>query len=60
MPFIKIELKEKEKECNHPEHNPPSHIYLKDGDYTWECPNCGKQQSFTHCNLTSKKEFYIS
>lgn len=51
MPFIKQKLYDKEDgPCNHPEHNPPAMIVLKSGEYTWKCPNCGKEQSFTIYN----------
>lgn len=32
--------------CQHPEHNPPSHMVLSPGEYTWKCPSCGEEQSF--------------
>lgn len=45
MPFIKKEpLK---KICTSPEHNPPMHIYLEPGIYTWKCPVCGEEITFT-------------
>jgi len=26
--------------CRHPDHNPPSHMYLPNGQYEHECPGC--------------------
>lgn len=34
-------------QCRHPEHNPPCHIYLNDGNYQYTCPSCGHIQTFT-------------
>lgn len=43
MPFVKsVPI---EPTCVHPEHKPPSHVVLKPGLHTWECPGCGKQQT---------------
>jgi len=55
MPFIRKELlKDENKPCLCPEHNPPSNIVLEPGTYTWKCPSCGKEQTFTvpivYCN----------
>lgn len=51
MPFIPLPDEDKDKwdrePCRNPEHNPPSHIYLKPGRYIWECPGCGVQMPFT-------------
>jgi len=48
MPFVKSEpFKESDIPCAHFEHNPPTLIYQKPGNYTWECPICGEQQSYT-------------
>lgn len=50
MPFIKHdELKNSWsfKKCNSREHNPPAHIVLKPGIYTYKCPTCGKETTFT-------------
>lgn len=47
MPFIKEEPFTKEKQCISEEHNPPMHMYLEPGHYTWKCPSCGKEESFT-------------
>jgi hypothetical protein len=32
------------KQCRHPEHNPPGHICLDPGIYEWTCPSCGRTQ----------------
>ena len=50
MPFIKYEPLDPDhkvsgqirKRCRSREHNPPSHIVLRDGKHTWECPECGE------------------
>jgi|GEM_PF-4764016 len=34
------------KICNHPEHNPPSHMVYQPGEYEWVCPGCGKVTKF--------------
>jgi hypothetical protein len=49
MPFINVKKFgwDKPKHCTHPEHNPPSHIVLEPGIYTWKCPRCCKEQTFT-------------
>lgn len=44
MPLKKI--KEPEKVCLSPEHNPPMHIYLEAGTYEYTCPACGKKVVF--------------
>ena len=36
------------KECHHPEHNPPGHIVLQPGAYEYECPGCGR---ISHINV---------
>ena len=41
MPFIKRIEHKYDYLCNHPEHNPPSHIVLPSGIHTYECPVCG-------------------
>jgi hypothetical protein len=46
MPFVKFEPDEKDQRCRHPEHDPPGHIVLKPGTYTYECPACGQRQTF--------------
>lgn len=40
MPFIGYEPPK--EICTSPEHNPPSHIVLRDGVYKWQCPACGQ------------------
>jgi hypothetical protein len=47
MPFIKKEPFKPEKICQHLEHNPPQNMYLEPGHYTYKCPSCGKEVSFT-------------
>lgn len=32
--------------CEHPEHNPPQHITLQPGGYSWACPGCGYSVTF--------------
>lgn len=46
MPLIKSRKYNKQDFCNSIEHNPPSHLYLEAGEYTWKCPMCGKEKSF--------------
>lgn len=43
MPFVKHEPNPVVKPCHHPEHYPPTTVYLDPGIHTWECPNCGEQ-----------------
>ena len=34
----------KQESCNHPEHNPPTHLHIPEGKgYRHVCPGCGKQ-----------------
>lgn len=33
--------------CQHPEHNPPSHMSPAPGTYRWTCPACGQAKIFT-------------
>jgi hypothetical protein len=40
-------IKDAEKPCFHPEHNPPMYIYLEAGTYEYICPSCGKVTIFT-------------
>ncbi len=40
----------KEHICRDPEHNPPGHIVLEDGDYRYTCPSCGKVTTFVVSN----------
>lgn len=35
--------------CNHPEHNPPSHMVLSPGIYRHICPSCGEGVEFVVC-----------
>lgn len=44
MPTIKIS--EPKPVCNHPEHNPPSHMVFTPGTYKHVCPSCGKEVIF--------------
>ena len=46
MPFVDYKADEKDKRCRHPEHDPPGHIVLKPGTYTYQCPACGQKQTF--------------
>lgn len=49
MPLKKIaDLPEfaKYEPCQHPEHNPPSHVHLKPGVYEYECPGCHRKTTF--------------
>jgi len=32
--------------CQHPEHNPPSHMVFEPGVYEHTCPGCGRQLEF--------------
>lgn len=48
--FIKKDIGYKSpcvKICTSPEHNPPSMISLQPGTYTWKCPGCGQETTFT-------------
>ena len=47
MPFIKKEKLPEKKICRHPEHDPPGHIVLEPGIYTYQCPACKKAVTFT-------------
>lgn len=49
MPFVKITKDDWNRKdlCTHPEHNPPNMMVYKDGTYTWRCPVCGHEQTFT-------------
>jgi hypothetical protein len=40
-------IKDAEKPCMHPEHNPPSMIVLSPGTYEHTCPGCGNTVIFT-------------
>ena len=45
MPLRKIKDFRTEA-CMSPEHNPPSHMVMESGVYEYECPACGKKQTF--------------
>ena len=49
-----IKIKEPEKICNHPEHNPPNMMVLEPGTYQHTCPACGKKTIFTVPLITSQ------
>lgn len=39
-----FDLPDHDKKCNHPEHEPPSHICIPTGKgYRHICPSCGKE-----------------
>lgn len=40
-------IKEPEKICVHPEHNPATMVYRTAGTYKHTCPSCGKEVIFT-------------
>jgi hypothetical protein len=42
--FEKVEEWPKEFLCQHPEHNPPTHIVLRPAVYIYTCPACGARQ----------------
>lgn len=44
-------LGEAEPVCVHPDHNPPSNLYLEPGQYMYTCPSCGKTFLFTIPNI---------
>ncbi len=37
----------KQKQCRHPEHEPPSMRVYEPGTYEYTCPHCGKKTVFT-------------
>jgi len=48
-----IEDDDKPEPCRHPEHNPPTHLYIPAGKrYRHICPGCGQEaiisSTFTH------------
>lgn len=47
--------------CNHPEHNPPTHMVLSPGVYENVCPGCGRVTVFTVQNVTwsSRNKFIV-
>lgn len=38
--------------CRHPEHDPPSMMYLPAGLYEHQCPGCGSRTRFTGSRVT--------
>lgn len=50
--FRKIKSFEDKSVCNHPEHEPPMHIYLTSGIYEYECPSCGRIKKFVVPKIT--------
>lgn len=43
----------KEEFCTHPQHNPPSHLYIPPGKgYRHKCPSCGKVMEVYSPNIT--------
>jgi hypothetical protein len=42
MPFVPLDPKDKAKYtgCKDPQHNPPSHIVIRE-PVKWVCPSCG-------------------
>ena len=40
-------IKDAEKPCLSPQHEPPNMIVLEPGTYEYTCPSCGKQYVFT-------------
>jgi hypothetical protein len=46
MPFRKIKdpFENLDRQCKHPEHNPPSMVCLPSGTHEWECPACHQTQ----------------
>lgn len=45
-------IKDLQKPCAHPEHNPPSHIVLQPGVYEHICPGCGEKKTFEVARAT--------
>jgi predicted RNA-binding Zn-ribbon protein involved in translation (DUF1610 family) len=44
MPFVPLTPEEKKMykpPCMHPEHNPPTHMVIRE-TMKWKCPACGK------------------
>lgn len=55
MPFIPTEREPWSvvpEPCRSPEHSPPSHIVLKPGVHTWECPVCKQRTVFSVPEVT--------
>lgn len=48
MPTRRIEedIRIERKDCEHPEHNPPSNVVFQPGLYEHTCPGCGSKQIF--------------
>lgn len=43
----------KQQICNHPEHNPPTHLYIPPGKgYKHICPGCGKEKTIIPIQIT--------
>lgn len=40
MPFVPPTESEKYEACDSPQHDPPSHMVIRDGS-VWQCPKCG-------------------
>lgn len=57
MPFVKFTPHEFEKQCRHPNHNPPSMIVLQPGVHTYQCPACKQEQTLTIHKPMMKVEF---
>ena len=53
MPFVPLDPKtlEKYKPCPSPEHNPPTHIVIKE-PCVWVCPACGKRHTIIPNRVT--------
>lgn len=43
---MEIKIKEPEKICLDPEHNPATGLYREAGTYKHTCPKCGKETIF--------------
>lgn len=39
--------------CQHPEHNPPTMLYLEPGVYEHQCPGCGDRSVFSVYGFSS-------
>lgn len=46
------------KECTSPEHNPPSYMVQKPGQYIWQCPSCGKKSTVVVCGNIKEGTWY--
>ncbi len=48
-------LPESMKMCRHPQHGPPSHLYIPpDQQYRHVCPSCGKEFVLTPTNISMR------